>query len=218
MTDTPVRSSFHGFEQIPLREYAERAYLDYSMYVVLDRALPFIGDGLKPVQRRIVYAMSELGLNGLLIISTRLFFVAPGVSQSAAQTLYLREIKDFFILLCIVGSFPQRSLANVQHTCVQARFGKQAQIEGALHAGSYFRQAVQSHLHGADAFGGITLPRFRPTPTNRAVRDTKRQVMLLREGSELIRVSSGLFGLFAQYSNRGRAHKALRANGGCDFV
>src|SRR5690348_17815371 len=50
-----------NFEQIPLREYAERAYLDYSMYVVLDRALPFIGDGLKPVQRRIVYSMSELG-------------------------------------------------------------------------------------------------------------------------------------------------------------
>ena len=61
MTDT-IRTSFHGFEQIPLREYAERAYLDYSMYVVLDRALPFIGDGLKPVQRRIIYAMSELGL------------------------------------------------------------------------------------------------------------------------------------------------------------
>ncbi|RPE77045.1 DNA topoisomerase IV subunit A [Vulcaniibacterium tengchongense] len=62
MNDT-VRPVFHGFEQIPLREYAERAYLDYSMYVVLDRALPFLGDGLKPVQRRIVYAMSELGLN-----------------------------------------------------------------------------------------------------------------------------------------------------------
>jgi topoisomerase-4 subunit A len=62
MTD-PVRPAFHGFEQIPLREYAERAYLDYSMYVVLDRALPFIGDGLKPVQRRIIYAMSELGLS-----------------------------------------------------------------------------------------------------------------------------------------------------------
>jgi topoisomerase-4 subunit A len=62
MTDTPVRSSFHGFEQIPLSEFAERAYLDYSMYVILDRALPHIGDGLKPVQRRIVYAMSELGL------------------------------------------------------------------------------------------------------------------------------------------------------------
>ncbi len=44
-------------------EYAEKAYLDYSMYVVLDRALPFVGDGLKPVQRRIVYAMSELGLS-----------------------------------------------------------------------------------------------------------------------------------------------------------
>ncbi|TLX21933.1 DNA topoisomerase IV subunit A [Thermomonas fusca] len=63
MTDDLLRSTFHGFEQIPLREYAERAYLDYSMYVVLDRALPFIGDGLKPVQRRIIYAMSELGLN-----------------------------------------------------------------------------------------------------------------------------------------------------------
>jgi len=58
----PVRPVFHGFEQIPLREYAERAYLDYSMYVVLDRALPFLGDGLKPVQRRIIFAMSELGL------------------------------------------------------------------------------------------------------------------------------------------------------------
>ena len=57
-----VRPAFHGFEQIPLREYAERAYLDYSMYVVLDRALPFLGDGLKPVQRRIIFAMSELGL------------------------------------------------------------------------------------------------------------------------------------------------------------
>ena len=50
-------------EQIPLKDYAERAYLDYSMYVVLDRALPFVGDGLKPVQRRIVYSMSELGLD-----------------------------------------------------------------------------------------------------------------------------------------------------------
>ncbi len=65
MSDTPapVRPAFHGFEQIPLKEYAEKAYLDYSMYVVLDRALPFIGDGLKPVQRRIIYSMSELGLN-----------------------------------------------------------------------------------------------------------------------------------------------------------
>ena len=63
MSNDLSRPAFHGFEQIPLREYAERAYLDYSMYVVLDRALPFIGDGLKPVQRRIIYAMSELGLS-----------------------------------------------------------------------------------------------------------------------------------------------------------
>jgi topoisomerase-4 subunit A len=50
-------------ERIPLKDYTEKAYLDYSMYVILDRALPHIGDGLKPVQRRIIYAMSELGLN-----------------------------------------------------------------------------------------------------------------------------------------------------------
>ncbi len=53
---------FEGIEQQPIAEFTEKAYLDYSMYVILDRALPFIGDGLKPVQRRIVYAMSELGL------------------------------------------------------------------------------------------------------------------------------------------------------------
>ncbi|WP_210404885.1 DNA topoisomerase IV subunit A [Hahella sp. CCB-MM4] len=52
-----------GIERLPLKEYTEKAYLDYSMYVILDRALPHIGDGLKPVQRRIVYAMSELGLS-----------------------------------------------------------------------------------------------------------------------------------------------------------
>ena len=53
---------FEQNEQRPLHEFAEQAYLDYSMYVILDRALPHIGDGLKPVQRRIIYAMSELGL------------------------------------------------------------------------------------------------------------------------------------------------------------
>jgi topoisomerase-4 subunit A len=51
-----------GVERLSLKDYTEKAYLDYSMYVILDRALPHIGDGLKPVQRRIVYAMSELGL------------------------------------------------------------------------------------------------------------------------------------------------------------
>ena len=50
-------------EKLSLSQFSEKAYLDYSMYVILDRALPNIGDGLKPVQRRIIYAMSELGLS-----------------------------------------------------------------------------------------------------------------------------------------------------------
>jgi topoisomerase IV subunit A len=54
--------NFEGVEKSSLKGFAEKAYLDYSMYVILDRALPAIGDGLKPVQRRIIYAMSELGL------------------------------------------------------------------------------------------------------------------------------------------------------------
>jgi topoisomerase-4 subunit A len=52
-----------GIEQLPLRQFTEEAYLNYSMYVIMDRALPHIGDGLKPVQRRIIYAMSDLGLS-----------------------------------------------------------------------------------------------------------------------------------------------------------
>ncbi len=55
--------NYEGIEQMPIRQFTESAYLNYSMYVIMDRALPFIGDGLKPVQRRIIYAMSELGLN-----------------------------------------------------------------------------------------------------------------------------------------------------------
>jgi topoisomerase-4 subunit A len=55
--------NFEGVERLPLRSFTEKSYLEYSMYVILDRALPNIGDGLKPVQRRIVYAMSELGLS-----------------------------------------------------------------------------------------------------------------------------------------------------------
>ncbi len=54
--------NFEGVEQRPMKAFAESAYLDYSMYVILDRALPSLGDGLKPVQRRIIYAMSELSL------------------------------------------------------------------------------------------------------------------------------------------------------------
>ena len=61
MTDQIVIGD-DGVERQSLKAYTETAYLNYSMYVILDRALPHIGDGLKPVQRRIVYAMSELGL------------------------------------------------------------------------------------------------------------------------------------------------------------
>ena len=57
---TPLR--IEGTERMPLQQFSQQAYLDYAMYVIMDRALPHIGDGLKPVQRRIVYAMSELGL------------------------------------------------------------------------------------------------------------------------------------------------------------
>jgi topoisomerase-4 subunit A len=55
--------NFDGVERVPLSVFTEKAYLDYSMYVILDRALPHLGDGLKPVQRRIIYAMSDLGLS-----------------------------------------------------------------------------------------------------------------------------------------------------------
>jgi topoisomerase-4 subunit A len=60
MKDQPL--DFEGIERQPLRTFTEKAYLDYSMYVILDRALPQLADGLKPVQRRIIFAMSELGL------------------------------------------------------------------------------------------------------------------------------------------------------------
>ncbi|HLT89743.1 MAG TPA: DNA topoisomerase IV subunit A [Woeseiaceae bacterium] len=63
MAEVQNQLNFEGVEQLALKDYTEKAYLDYSMYVILDRALPQIGDGLKPVQRRIVYAMSELGLS-----------------------------------------------------------------------------------------------------------------------------------------------------------
>jgi len=60
---TTTELPFEDIERRLVHEFTEKSYLDYSMYVILDRALPHIGDGLKPVQRRIVYAMSELGLN-----------------------------------------------------------------------------------------------------------------------------------------------------------
>ncbi|MCU0934705.1 MAG: DNA topoisomerase IV subunit A [Gammaproteobacteria bacterium] len=61
-TGDPRQNPAEAIERRPLRAFTEKAYLDYSMYVILDRALPHLGDGLKPVQRRIIYAMSELGL------------------------------------------------------------------------------------------------------------------------------------------------------------
>ncbi len=60
-----INFQFEQNEQRPLQDFAEQAYLDYSMYVILDRALPHISDGLKPVQRRIIFAMSELGLKSV---------------------------------------------------------------------------------------------------------------------------------------------------------
>jgi topoisomerase-4 subunit A len=57
--------NFEGVERQPMKTFTEKAYLDYSMYVILDRALPALGDGLKPVQRRITYAMSELALSAI---------------------------------------------------------------------------------------------------------------------------------------------------------
>ena len=62
MTET-TEMSLKGVERQSLKTFTEQAYLNYSMYVIMDRALPYIGDGLKPVQRRIIYAMSELGLS-----------------------------------------------------------------------------------------------------------------------------------------------------------
>ena len=59
----PARGGNGDVESQPIAVFTEKAYLDYSMYVILDRALPAVADGLKPVQRRIVYAMSELGLS-----------------------------------------------------------------------------------------------------------------------------------------------------------
>ena len=69
-----IELDYEGIEQLPLKTFTEKAYLDYSMYVILDRALPHIGDGLKPVQRRIVYAMSAQRLR-------------PSTSKSEAVTL-----------------------------------------------------------------------------------------------------------------------------------
>src|SRR5499427_2937025 len=63
MMDETATLATNGTERVPLKTYTEKAYLDYSRYVILDRALPHLGNGLKPIQRRIIYAMSELRLS-----------------------------------------------------------------------------------------------------------------------------------------------------------
>ena len=63
-------SAIEDYEKMPFQDFTEKAYLNYSMYVILDRALPHIGDGLKPVQRRIIYAMSQLGLSSTAKFNT----------------------------------------------------------------------------------------------------------------------------------------------------
>ena len=75
--------SLDGVERRSLADFTEQAYLNYSMYVIMDRALPHIGDGLKPVQRRIVYAMSELGLDA---DSKHINRRVPSVTYSASST------------------------------------------------------------------------------------------------------------------------------------
>ena len=67
--------NLEGVEKLSLKEYSERAYLDYSMYVLLDRALPQIGDGLKPVQRRIIYEiLPGIYLPGLPALDKKILF------------------------------------------------------------------------------------------------------------------------------------------------
>jgi len=80
---TNITISADGVEQVALSSYTRQAYLNYSMYVINDRALPHIGDGLKPVQRRIVYAMSELGLKASAKFKNPL---APLVTSSGNST------------------------------------------------------------------------------------------------------------------------------------
>jgi topoisomerase-4 subunit A len=70
-----MQKNNHLVESIPIHVFSEQSYLNYAMYVIMDRALPFIGDGLKPVHRRILYAMSELGLS------------APAKFKKAARTI-----------------------------------------------------------------------------------------------------------------------------------
>jgi len=88
--------SQNGIERQSVGVYSERAYLDYSMYVILDRALPFIGDGLKPVQRRIIYAMSELGLKSTAKFKKSARTVGDVLDEFVKRREHLFMVKDQF--------------------------------------------------------------------------------------------------------------------------
>src|SRR5262245_64372376 len=98
MMDETATLATNGTERLPLKTYTEKAYLDYSMYVIKDRALPHLGDGLKPVQRRIIYAMSE-----------------PGIDATAKYMKSTRTIRD------VLGKFhPHGDLACYDATVLTA--------------------------------------------------------------------------------------------------
>ena len=105
-----------GAERQPLKAFTEKAYLDYSMYVILDRALPHIGDGLKPVQRRIVYAMWELSLDyqAKPKKSARTVGDVMGIKRLAPQTI--RALLCDVVMgayLSALQLFQQLEVANV---------------------------------------------------------------------------------------------------------
>ena len=114
-------------ERLALHEFTENAYLNYSMYVIMDRALPFIGDGLKPVQRRIVYAMSELGLNASAKFKKSARTVGDVLGKyhphgdSAcyeAMVLMAQPFSYRFRWLMVRGTGARRTIRNRSRQCV----------------------------------------------------------------------------------------------------
>jgi topoisomerase-4 subunit A len=122
-----VEIDHEGIEQISLKDYAEKAYLDYSMYVILDRALPNVGDGLKPVQRRIVYAMSELGLKSSAKFKKSARTVGDVIGKfhphgdSAAYEAMVLMAQDFSYRYPLVdgqGNWGPRMIPSLLRPCV----------------------------------------------------------------------------------------------------
>src|ERR1041385_4307916 len=107
----PPPPTIPDVEQLPVAQFARKAYLDYSMYVILDRALPHIADGLKPVQRRIIYAMSELGLSNNAKFKKSARTVGDGIG-----TFY--PIGDSACCAAIVSMAPPFSMRYPHHRFV----------------------------------------------------------------------------------------------------